>query len=116
MKSIVGLLTLGLAALLYINGAWADGTEVLGPPGIAIESGTGVSIAGTGMVNQPGKITVKVPGGASIKQVPAEAPQMQQQQQPQPQQSQPTGGAAPQQAPAPMPAQGFDNFDDDIPF
>ena len=41
---------------------WADGTETLGPPGITIAPGTGVVAGGTGMVTQPGSISVNVPG------------------------------------------------------
>jgi hypothetical protein len=50
--------------------AWADGTEILGPPSIPIASGTGIVAAGIGLEdNQPGDITVDVPAGATVKQV-----------------------------------------------
>ena len=47
----------------------ADGTETLGPPGIFIESGTGIVAAGTGMATQPGTIDITVPAGATVNQV-----------------------------------------------
>jgi uncharacterized repeat protein (TIGR01451 family) len=49
--------------------ALADGTETLGPPGITIESGTGVIVAGVGLANQPGDIIFDVPAGATVQQV-----------------------------------------------
>lgn len=61
-----------VAALLTIAAAtpiFADGTETLGPPSIAIASGTGVASAGTGMKSQPGNMTVTVPDGATVNQV-----------------------------------------------
>jgi len=47
----------------------SDGSEILGTPSIAIASGTGVVSGGTGMVAQPGSITLDVPAGAVVKQV-----------------------------------------------
>ena len=47
----------------------SDGSEILGTPNIAIASGTGVVSGGTGMVTQPGSITLDVPSGAVVKQV-----------------------------------------------
>jgi hypothetical protein len=49
--------------------AWADGSETLGPPSISIATGTGIAAAGTGMVSQPGTISIDVPAGVTIKQV-----------------------------------------------
>lgn len=50
--------------------AWADGTETLGPPTIAIEDGTSIVAAGIGLEDsQPGDITVDVPADATVKQV-----------------------------------------------
>ena len=48
---------------------WANGTETLGDPDIAIEGGTGIIAEGTGLFTQPGTIDVTVPAGAVIKQV-----------------------------------------------
>ncbi len=62
----------GLAGLLVMTGAAtisADGTEQLGTPSIAIASGTGVASGGTGMVIQPGSVSVEVPAGATVNQV-----------------------------------------------
>jgi hypothetical protein len=47
----------------------ADGTETLGPPSIAIASGSGIVAAGTGLDTQPGTINVNVPVGAAVNQV-----------------------------------------------
>jgi len=54
------LVSVGL--MLGASSAIADGTETLGPPGIPIASGTGVVAGGTGMVTQPGSISVDIPG------------------------------------------------------
>ena len=51
-----------VAGLFLPASAWADGTELLGPPGITIEQGTGTVLAGTGMLTQPGTIDISVPG------------------------------------------------------
>lgn len=59
---LVVLLTFGISSL-----ALADGTETLGPPSIAIASGTGMVAAGTGMEAQPGTIDINVPG--TVQQV-----------------------------------------------
>lgn len=58
-----GCMTLAAGAVL------ADGSEILGPPSISISAGTGLAAKGTGLVSQPGSITVDVPVGASINQV-----------------------------------------------
>ena len=57
-------------------GVLADGTEQLGPPSLAIQSGTGMVSAGTGMKTQPGILRdefnptgFEVPAGATVKQV-----------------------------------------------
>ena len=58
---IVELLTFGIFSL-----ALADGTETLGPPTIAIASGSGSVAAGTGLHDaQPGTITIDVPGNVN---------------------------------------------------
>ena len=59
----------GGMALCMSGAVHADGTETLGTPSVAIASGTGVYANGTGMVNQPGVISVSVPAGATVKQV-----------------------------------------------
>src|SRR5262245_53642206 len=62
-----------LFAIITVVTGWvrlsADGTEILGTPSISIASGTGVVSGGTGMVAQPGSITLDVPAGATVKQV-----------------------------------------------
>ena len=55
--------------LMVVGTALADGTETLGPPSIAISSGTGLYADGTGMISQPGNITLDVPAGATVNQV-----------------------------------------------
>jgi hypothetical protein len=55
--------------MLAASPAWGDGTETLGPPSVNVASGTGVYANGTGMLNQPGTITLEVPAGATVKQV-----------------------------------------------
>ncbi len=51
-------------AILSCSGSvvFADGTETLGSPSIKIESGTGITSAGTGLINQPGLIEIDAPG------------------------------------------------------
>jgi hypothetical protein len=64
------LLLLGLAFHGFAPGVVsADGTEILGPPGIPIATGTGIVAAGTGMYAQPGTIDLDVPAGATVEQV-----------------------------------------------
>ena len=55
--------------VLVAGTSLADGTETLGPPSIAISSGTGLYADGTGMISQPGSFTVDVPVGATVNQV-----------------------------------------------
>ena len=69
MKTRTVWLVLGLATLVSIERTMADGTEKLGDPSIKIASGTGIAAGGTGMISQPGTITVEVPAGATVKQV-----------------------------------------------
>lgn len=59
----------GLLVLAAATPIFADGTETLGPPSIAIADGTGVAAAGTGMNVQPSALTVEVPVGATVNQV-----------------------------------------------
>lgn len=66
----LGTLLCLLLLLLPAKAALADGTETLGPPnGITVAAGTGIVAAGTGMVDQPGTISITVPAGATVKQV-----------------------------------------------
>jgi hypothetical protein len=62
-----------LLAIVAIATGWVrlrgDGSEILGTPSISIASGTGVVSGGTGMVTQPGSITLDVPSGAVVRQV-----------------------------------------------
>ncbi len=74
MKKLFYLITFGLLGVFYFFctsvTVHADGTETLGPPlGITVASGSGIAAGGTGMVTQPGTITVNVPAGAVVKQV-----------------------------------------------
>ena len=65
-------LTLSCAASLSLlaHSALADGSETLGPPSIAIASGTDVIAAGVGLTQaQPGSIDFDVPAGATVVQV-----------------------------------------------
>ncbi|HWP91471.1 MAG TPA: choice-of-anchor P family protein [Thermodesulfobacteriota bacterium] len=50
------------------NRVWANGTETLGKPSITIQSGTGMTAAGTGLITQPGTINVNVPEDSVVKQ------------------------------------------------
>jgi hypothetical protein len=66
---------IGAAALLMAGAvlsggalAGADGTERLGTPSIAVASGSGIVVAGTGLFTQPGTITVDVPADATVRQ------------------------------------------------
>ncbi|KAF0193129.1 MAG: hypothetical protein FD165_232 [Gammaproteobacteria bacterium] len=68
-RNVLRAVTLGASLVLTQTPAFADGSETLGPPGIAIQNGTQIVAAGTGMVNQPGIINLTVPAGATIKQV-----------------------------------------------
>lgn len=55
--------------IFAVGSAFADGTEALGDPSIAISPGTGLYADGTGMISQPGSIMVDVPAGATVNQV-----------------------------------------------
>jgi hypothetical protein len=68
-RSIVLHLIALIAIISSGSVAWADGTEVLDTPSIAIANGTGVASAGTGLISQPSSIDIEVPAGASIEQV-----------------------------------------------
>jgi hypothetical protein len=78
MMTIRKALLLFAAVALVASGigVLADGTEQLGPPSVAIQSGTGMVSAGTGMNSQPGILHdefnasgFEVPAGATVKQV-----------------------------------------------
>jgi hypothetical protein len=68
MKTGLRFVATGCLALAA-SVALADGTETLGPPTIAISAGTGMYADGTGMISQPGSITLDVPAGATVNQV-----------------------------------------------
>ena len=68
MKFVPRLITSGCLALVA-GTVFANGTETLGPPDIAIASGTGFVVEGTGTFTQPGTINVSAPAGATVKQV-----------------------------------------------
>jgi len=56
--------------MLCASLCWADGTEMLDTPSIAIAGGTGIAVGGVGLINgQPGTIQVEVPDGAIVNQV-----------------------------------------------
>jgi len=66
----LGVALLGLGVICGVSPiALADGTEMLGPPGISIASGSGVVAAGVGLEVQPGVININVPAGATVQQV-----------------------------------------------
>lgn len=54
---------------LSVPPAWGDGTEVLGPPSLRVADGNTMLAAGTGLVRQPGRIELKIPRRAEVKQV-----------------------------------------------
>lgn len=63
-------LLLGTTSLALCAIAWADGTETLGTPSIAIAPGTGIVAAGVGLEDsQTGSITIDVPLNATVEQV-----------------------------------------------
>jgi hypothetical protein len=64
--------TVVAVALAVPAAAHADGTETLGPPGVAIADRTDTAFAGTGtqeFLNLPTTLSVSVPAGATVKQV-----------------------------------------------
>ena len=68
---LVRRLTCALTCALALGAtrqSFADGTETLGDPSIAIASGSGVVAAGTGLFVQPGTIDIMVPG-TGVEQV-----------------------------------------------
>ncbi len=65
--ALIGVLVLVLA---LPGVAWADGTETLGTPSIAIADGSGIASGGTGLEDmQPASFDVVVPAGATVNQV-----------------------------------------------
>ena len=61
-KQFISVILVCLGVMLGSASVRADGTETLGPPSIAIASGTGIVAAGTGMISQPSQIDIDVPG------------------------------------------------------
>jgi hypothetical protein len=62
ISSAMAILLSVIISTIQITNVSADGTEMLGPPSIPIGSGSGIVVAGTGLVTQPGTIIVNVPG------------------------------------------------------
>lgn len=56
------------AVLTGTSLAGADGTETLGPPSVAVKSGSGIAVGGVGLLGQPGTLTVNVPADATVEQ------------------------------------------------
>lgn len=56
-------------ALLLIPLAHGDGTEELGVASVEVAQGSGIVVAGTGMANGSGTISLSVPDNSAIKQV-----------------------------------------------
>lgn len=70
--NLLTALLMVLISIVYFcilpTGVWADGTETLGDPSIAIAQGTGIVAAGVGLQNtQPGAVSIDIPG--SVVQV-----------------------------------------------
>src|SRR3990172_4843753 len=68
-RMMISLLIGFLFMLSMSSTVFADGTETLGPPSVAIATGSGIVTAGTGLCTQPGSIEITVPGGTTVKQV-----------------------------------------------
>ncbi len=69
-RSGIALVTVTMLLFTASDDARADGTEILGPPGIAIEPGSGIAVGGAGLqVDQPQTFDLFVPDGAEIQQV-----------------------------------------------
>ena len=72
MRGILAALV-GVTALVTASSALVDGTEMLGPPSIAINANATRSIAAgvgmTGFMNTPNWFSVTVPAGATVQQV-----------------------------------------------
>ena len=71
-KFLIGVVVAGVAGLVAVPLAAADGTETLGVPSVAIAPGTGFAVGGAGMHAFPdlaNTLNVSVPAGASVKQV-----------------------------------------------
>lgn len=66
--TIFAVLIGGLLGLPAVD-VRADGTETLGLPSISIAPGSAILTAGTGLVTQPGTISIDVPLGAGVRQV-----------------------------------------------
>jgi hypothetical protein len=72
VKTCLGLVIIAMASVAVQQVAIADGTETLGTPSIPIASGTGVAVAGVGMLDfpdLPNSFDVVVPPGATVRQV-----------------------------------------------
>jgi hypothetical protein len=69
MSKLIMPIAAAAALLLPIAQTRADGTETLGAPSVAIQPGTSIIAAGTGLYSQPGTIQLAIPAGATVKQV-----------------------------------------------
>ncbi|RJQ20585.1 MAG: hypothetical protein C4560_04640 [Nitrospiraceae bacterium] len=65
--AMIFILLITLVGMAPVD-VFADGDEILGPPGITLASGSGSVFAGTGLFTQPGIINVNVPASATVKQ------------------------------------------------
>lgn len=63
------LLLLAVLAFAFPPVASADGTEMLGAPGITLDAGTRIVGSGTGLAVQPSTINFEVPANATVQQV-----------------------------------------------
>ncbi len=69
VRMLMLFMILALLLLLPHPRAKADGTETLGPPSIAIASGSALIAAGTGLMDGEGMIDLTLPPNVTIKQV-----------------------------------------------
>ena len=68
-RAVAGLAAIaGIGLLMPSTPVGADGTEMLGPPSIAIAPGSGVVTEGTGLFLQPSAVSITVPASASVEQ------------------------------------------------
>jgi hypothetical protein len=68
-RFLFSLIATMLAGAAIAAPAAADGTETLGPPTVTIANGTGVTVGGIGMFEQPSELSITVPDGATVEQV-----------------------------------------------
>ncbi len=70
VRNLGALAVLSLAVLAG-SGAWAEGTEALGESSVVLAGGTGMTVGGVGLIDQPQPqdLFVAVPDGAAVTQV-----------------------------------------------